>query len=122
MKTKSASALSALFLALPAFSEEVKAPVEFTPETVIIERFEANDAKISDVIEALTVLAEASTKKAWHPNFILEGDGAADKTVSMSLTNAPLADALAVLAKVPDVSVTSAKEVVTIVVKKSAAP
>ena len=95
-------ALAAMLL-LPAFSEEPKAPVEHTPTTVIIERFEAKDAKISDVLEALSVLAGNATNNAYSPNFVISGEGIGDKTLSMNLTKAPLAVALSLIAKVPDV-------------------
>jgi hypothetical protein len=119
MKTICTFLALAALLQLPASSEEAKAPVEHTPTTVIIDRFEAKDAKISDVLEALSVLAGNATNNAYTPNFVISGEGIGDKTLSMNLTKAPLAVALSLIAKVPDVTVAYTKEAVTIGPKES---
>ena len=77
-----------------------------TPQTVILDHFVARDATVSDVVEALTLLAEKATKRAYRPNFVIVGDDIGRMTVSLELTKAPLSDALDRIGSLPGVQVT----------------
>jgi hypothetical protein len=77
-----------------------------TPQTVILDHFEARDASVADVLEALTLVAEKASRSAYRPNFVTVGDVVGRLTVSLKLTNAPLSDALDRIAALPGVEVT----------------
>lgn len=77
-----------------------------TPHTVILDQFEARDAAVADVLEALTLLAERLTHRAYKPNFIILDDGIGRRKVSLRLRKAPLAEALDRIGELPGVQVT----------------
>lgn len=77
-----------------------------TPQTVILDHFEAHDATVTDVVEALTLLAEKATKSAYRPNFVIIGDDIGRMKVSLKLTRAPLSDAFDRIGSLPGVQVT----------------
>ncbi len=77
-----------------------------TPQTVILDRFEARDATVADVLEALTLLTEKLTHRAYRPNFIILGDGIGQRKVTLDLKQAPLSDALDCIGELPGVLVT----------------
>ena len=77
-----------------------------TPQTVILDHFEAHDASVADVVEALTLLAEKTTKRAYRPNLVIVGDAIGRMTVSFNLRKAPLSDALDCIGALPGVQVT----------------
>ncbi len=77
-----------------------------TPQTVIVDRFEARDAAVADVLEALVLEAEKATRRAYRPNFIIVGDAIGRMRVSLDLTMAPLSEALDRIGALPGVQVT----------------
>jgi hypothetical protein len=77
-----------------------------TPQTVILDQFEAHDATVTDVIEALTLLAEKATKSAYRPNLVIIGDDIGRMKVSLKLKMAPLSDAFDRIGSLPGVQVT----------------
>jgi hypothetical protein len=77
-----------------------------TPQTVILDHFEARDATVADVLEALTLVAEKASRSAYRPNFVTVGDVVGQLKVSVKLKNAPLSDALDRIAALPGVAVT----------------
>jgi hypothetical protein len=77
-----------------------------TPQTVILDHFEARDASVADVVEALTLLAERATKRAYRPNLVIVGDAIGRMRVSLNLRMAPLSDALDRIGALPGVQVT----------------
>jgi hypothetical protein len=76
-----------------------------TPQTVIIDEFEARGATITDVLEALVLVAGKATRQAYRPNFVVVGDAIGRMTVSIRLRNAPLSEALDQIAALPGVQV-----------------
>ena len=121
MKSIPSSLVLATLLLLPALGEEPKVAAEPTLQSVIIERFVANDATLADVFEAFTILLERASDKNYKPHFVILGEGISAKTVSLNLTKAPLSDALAQIAKQTDVTVTYGRDAVTIGLKKNGA-
>jgi hypothetical protein len=77
-----------------------------TPQTVILDHFEAHDATVNDVVEALTLLAEKATKRAYRPNLVIIGDEIGRMKVSLELKQAPLSDAFDRIGSLPGVQVT----------------
>jgi len=77
-----------------------------SPQTVILDRFEARDATVADVLEALVLRTEKATRRAYRPNLVIIGDVIGRMKVSVSLTNAPLSDALDRIGELPGVQVT----------------
>jgi hypothetical protein len=77
-----------------------------TPHTVILDRFEARDAAVADVLEALTLRVEQATKRAYRPNLVIAHEVIRQMKVSLDLTKAPLADALDRIGDLPGVCVT----------------
>ena len=80
--------------------------LNLTPQTVILDHFEAHDATVTDVIEALTLLAEKATKRAYRPNLVIIGDDIGRMKVSLKLKMAPLSDAFDRIGSLPGVQVT----------------
>jgi hypothetical protein len=80
--------------------------LNLTPQTVMLEHFEAHDATVSDVVEALTLLAEKVTKRAYRPNLVIVGDDIGRMKVSLELRMAPLSDAFDRIGSLPGVQVT----------------
>lgn len=77
-----------------------------TPQTVILDEFEARDAAVSDVLEALTLVVEKTTRRAYRPNFIILSEAVGRMKVSVSLRRAPLSEALDRIGELPGVQVT----------------
>lgn len=77
-----------------------------TPQTVILDRFEARDATVADVLEALTLVAEKVSKRNYRPNLVIIGDAIGQMKVSLDLKDAPLSDALDRIGELPGVEVT----------------
>lgn len=77
-----------------------------SPQTVILDRFEARNATVADVLEALVLLTEKATKRTYRPNLVIIGDAIGQMKVSLSLTKAPLSDALDRIGELPGVQVT----------------
>lgn len=77
-----------------------------SPQTVILDHFEAKDAAVADVLEALTLTVERVTNQAYKPNFIIVGGDIGRMKVSVKLRRAPLSDALDCIAGLPGVQVT----------------
>jgi hypothetical protein len=77
-----------------------------TPQTIILDHFEAHDATVTDVVEALTLLAEKATRRAYRPNLDIIGDDIGRMTMSLELTRAPLSDAFDRIGELPGVQVT----------------
>jgi hypothetical protein len=77
-----------------------------TPQTVILDRFEAREATVADVLEALTLVSERVTKRVYRPNLVIIGNAVGQLKVSLNLTKAPLSDALDGIGKLPGVQVT----------------
>lgn len=77
-----------------------------TTHTVIVDRFDARDATVGDVLEALTLVAERVTKRTFRPNFIIIGSGIAGRRVTLTLRQAPLSDALDRIGELTGVTVT----------------
>ena len=90
-----------------------------TPQNVIIERFEARSARLSDALEALTVLAEKATNNVWHPSLTAAGDGIADRPVTLDVAKAPLSEVLDRICGATNLQVTYAKDSATISAKKN---
>lgn len=77
-----------------------------SPQTVILDEFEAKDAKVEDVLEALTLLVERLTHQNYRPNFVVIGPKIGQMKVSVSVKKAPLSEALDRIADLPGVQVT----------------
>lgn len=77
-----------------------------SPQTVIVDDFEAKDAAVADVLEALTLLVERLTNRSYQPNFVIVGSSIGQMKVSLSLKNAPLSEALDQIGSLPGVQVT----------------
>lgn len=77
-----------------------------TTHTVMVDRFDARDATVGDVLEALTLVAERVTNRAYKPNFIIVGSGIAGRKVTITLRQAPLSDALDRIGELTGVTVT----------------
>jgi hypothetical protein len=58
------------------------------------------------VVEALTLLAEKATRRAYRPNLVIIGDDIGRMTMSLELTRAPLSDAFDRIGELPGVQVT----------------
>lgn len=76
-----------------------------SPQTVILERFQARDATVADVLEALVLLSEKASKRAYRPNFVIVGDAIGRMRISLDLTMAPLSEALDRIGELPGVDV-----------------
>jgi hypothetical protein len=79
----------------------------FTAESVIIESFEAHDATLSDVLDALTILAETATAGAWRPSIVLanaEKNGA--RKITIKIGHKSLASAIEEAAKLAGLAAT----------------
>lgn len=77
-----------------------------SPQTVIVDDFEAKDAAVADVLEALTLLVERLTNRNYQPNFVVVGSAIGQMKVSLTLKSAPLSDALDQIGALPGVQVT----------------
>ena len=77
-----------------------------SPQTVILDEFEAKDATVADVLEALTLLVERLTRQSYKPNFVIVGPEIGELKVSLSMKRAPLSDALDQIGQLPGVVVT----------------
>ena len=77
-----------------------------SPQTVILERFEARDATVADVLEALVIVTEKATRRAYRPNLVIIGDAIRQMKVSLDLKQAPLSEALDHIGTLPGVKVT----------------
>ena len=77
-----------------------------TTHTVMVDRFDARNATVGDVLEALTLVAERVTNRAYKPNFIIVGSGIAGRKVTITLRQAPLSDALDRIGELAGVTVT----------------
>jgi hypothetical protein len=80
-----------------------------TPQTIILDHFEAKDAAVSDVLEALTLRVENLTNRSYQPNFVITGGDIGSKLISLHLQNAPLSEALDRIGDLPGVRVTYAE-------------
>ena len=77
-----------------------------TTHTVMVDRFDAKNATVADVLEALTLIAERVTNRTYKPNFIIVGSGIAGRKVTITLRQAPLSDALDRIGELTGVTVT----------------
>lgn len=102
-------AAAAVALAMEFATEHVYAAGtcadNLTPRTVIIDEFEARNATITDVLEALVLVAEKATRQAYRPNFVVVGDAIGRMKVSIRMRDAPLSEALDQIAALPGVQV-----------------
>lgn len=77
-----------------------------SPQTVILDEFEARDAAVSDVLEALTLTVERITNRTYQPNFIIVGSSIGRMKITLALKSVPLSDALDRIGSLPGVQVT----------------
>ena len=75
------------------------APAAYTLDNVVIDRFQARAATLSDVLEALSILSYNATAHHYRPTFVVVGNGASNRLVSMNLSRSSLSSAIAHLAE-----------------------
>ena len=68
-------------------------------DKVIIDKFEVNDAELNEALQALRVLAGKASGGKVIPNIILKDHALGRKTVTLTLANIPLSEALNYLAQ-----------------------
>ena len=72
------------------------APVpRYNIDNVYIEHFQARDATLSDVLEALSVISDNATKHRYRPTFVVVGANGSARGISMNLSGVPLSAAIA---------------------------
>jgi hypothetical protein len=77
-----------------------------TPQKVILDHFEARDAEVADVLEALVLRAEEASNRAYRPNLVILDESIGKMKVTLRLKKAPLSDAFDRIAELPGVEVT----------------
>jgi hypothetical protein len=80
--------------AAPAALQPVAAP-RYTLDNVYIEHFQARDATLSDVLEALSVISDNATKHHYRPTFVVIGANVSARAISMNISGVPLSAAIA---------------------------
>jgi hypothetical protein len=74
-------------------------PHVYTLDNVVIDRFQARDATLSDVLEALSVLSYNATDHRYRPTFVVIGTVASARPVNLNLSRSSLSNAIALLAE-----------------------
>lgn len=90
----------------------------YTLDNVIIDRFQARGAALSEVLEALSVLSENATSHHYRPTFVIIGGAAATRPVNCNLARFPLSRAIAQLAEDPSLVVTHRQDTVIFSTRK----
>jgi len=73
----------------------VPAPMpRYNLDNVYIEHFQARDATLSDVLEALSVISDNATKHRYRPTFVVIGANATARGISMNIAGVPLSAAI----------------------------
>jgi hypothetical protein len=99
--------IALLMTGLPASLRGIETCGEnLTPQKVILENFEASNANVADVLEALILRAEEASKSAYRPNFVILDEAIGKMKVTLKLKKAPLSDAFDRIAELPGVEVT----------------
>ena len=83
-------------------------------EKVIIERFEVNDAELSEALQALRILAGKASGGKVIPNIILKDPALGKKNITLNLTKIPLSEALNYLAQLTGAKISYDKMAVLI--------
>jgi hypothetical protein len=76
-----------------------------TPQKVILDYFEARDATVEDVLEALLLRAEEASNRAYRPNLVIADEAIGKMKVTLKLQKAPLSEAFDRIADLPGVAV-----------------
>lgn len=118
MRIAACLALTAASLCVPPVTR-ADGTEKFTPQTVIVERFEARDAALADVLDALTILAENSTGGAWHPSIVLADEKVGARRITLKVIHQALAAAIDEAARLAGASVRHTAKSIIIGEKKS---
>jgi hypothetical protein len=95
----------------------VAAP-HYTLENVMIDRFQARGATLSEALEALSVLSENATSHRYRPTFVVIGSSAASRPVNLNIMRFPLSAAIARLAEDTGLQVTHRQDTVIFSARK----
>ena len=104
MKSAVSFVLTAIWLCAKTISATAEEP-QFTPQNVIIETFEARDAMLADVLDALAILAENATGGKWRPSIVLDGEKLGERRLTLKVSRQSLASALDEAARLARVTV-----------------